>query len=91
MDLMPLLGNQTGAAMPLRHIYQYVHAPNEDMHGVLATENKEDLMQRHCHPSTAARPSADINQEFNPHDTAASKFHTLHCIHPLGSLFCAST
>jgi hypothetical protein len=73
----------------LRHIYQYVHAANKDVHGLPAKENKERLTQRHRQPSAAARPSADIIQAFNPHDKTASKFDTLHCIHSLRSPFCA--
>jgi len=73
----------------LRHIYQYVHTANKDVHGLLAKENKESLTQRHRQPSAAARPSADLRQAFNPHDTAASKFDTLHFIQTLRGLFCA--
>lgn len=73
----------------LRHIYQYVHAANKDVHALLAKENKEGLTQLHRQPSAVARPSADIIQAFNPHDKTASKFNTLHCIHSLRSLFCA--
>jgi len=73
----------------LRHIYQYVHVANKDVHGLLAKENKEGLTQRHRQPSAATRLSADLKQAFNPHDTAASKFDTLHFIHSLRGLLCA--
>jgi hypothetical protein len=73
----------------LRHIYQYVHAANKDVHGLLAKENKVGLTQRHRQLSAAARPLDDLKQAFNPHDTAASKFDTLHFTHSLRSLLCA--
>jgi hypothetical protein len=73
----------------LRHIYQYVHAANKDVHGLLAKENKEGLTKRHRQPSAAARLSAEFKQAFNPHDMAASKIDTLHFILSLRGLFCA--
>jgi hypothetical protein len=38
----------------LRRIYQYVHAANKDVHGLLAKEDKEGLTQRHRQPSLSS-------------------------------------